>query len=62
MMSVRVCLDLTPDRVILVMTYIKAIERCQAKIIRGEVPGDRAGDQLLSCILNELEEMFTERP
>ncbi len=62
MTAVRVCLTLGPDTAILVMTYLKAIEICQAKLVRGEVPGDRAGDQLLSCILNELEEMFTGRP
>jgi hypothetical protein len=62
MTAVKVCLTLSPDVVILVMTYLKAIEVCQARLVRGELPGDVAGDQLLNCILNELEAVFTARP
>ncbi len=62
MTAVRLCLNLSPDAVILVMTYLKAIEVCQARLIRGEVPGDKASDALLNCILNELEAVFTARP
>jgi hypothetical protein len=62
MTAIRLCINLSPDAVILVMTYLKAIEVCQAKLVRGELPGDMAGDQLLNCILNELEAMFTARP
>jgi hypothetical protein len=62
MTAIRLCLNLSPDAVILVMTYLKAIEVCRGKILRGEVPGDAAGDQLLNCILNELEAVFTARP
>jgi hypothetical protein len=62
MTAVRLCADLSPDAVILVMAYLKAIEVCRAKVVMGEVPGDRASDQLLNCILNELEAVFTARP
>jgi hypothetical protein len=58
----RLCLNLSPDAVILVMTYLKAIEVCQARVMRGEVPGDRASDSLLNCILNELEAVFAAVP
>ncbi len=58
----KLCLNLSPDAAILIMTYVKTIEICQAKVMRGEVPGDVASDQLLNCILNELEAIFTARP
>ncbi len=62
MTAVKVCINMTPDAVILVMLYLKTIEICRDKIIRGEVPGDRADEELLNCILNELETAFTARP
>jgi len=62
MTAVRVCMDLSPDAVMLVMLYIKSIEICNARLMRGEMPGDKAADGLLSCILNELEAAFTGQP
>jgi hypothetical protein len=54
-------MDMSPDAVVLLMLYIRSIEVCQAKIIRGELPGGGSDEELLNCILNELEAAFTGR-
>lgn len=55
-MSVKVCINTTPDGLILLSAFMRAIEHCTANL--SDMPADKYEEQLLACLLNTLETMF----
>ena len=55
-MSVKVCINTTPDGLLLLYAFFSAVEECTASL--PDVPPDRQKEQLLMCIVNTLESMF----
>lgn len=58
-MSVRACIDTTPDGLVLLSAFLRAVEHCVADL--SNVPADKH-DELLMCIINTLESMFFPGP
>ena len=59
-MSVRACINTTPDGLVLLSAFLKASEHCAAEL--SNVPADKYDEQLLMCIINTLESMFFPEP
>lgn len=60
-MSVRVCLNVSPDGLILLSAFLRAVDYCKSSL--SNMPSDKYVEQLLICIVNTLESMFfPERP
>lgn len=55
-MSVKVCTNTTPDGLVLLSAFIKAVEYCTANL--SDMPADKHDEHLLMCIVNTLESMF----
>jgi len=56
-MSVRICLNVSPDILLIIAAFTKALEICSAEV--AEVPGDNAANQFIVCVLNTFEEMVS---
>ena len=55
-MNVRACINTTPDGLILLSAFLRAVEYCTASL--SNMPSDKYSEQLLICIVNTLESMF----
>ena len=55
-MSVRVCINTTPDGLILLSAFLRAVEYCTSDL--SNMPADKYDEQLLMCLVNTLESMF----